>query len=303
MAVITTGNHPKALWPGIHRWFGTQYDKHPAIVTRIFDVRNSDRAYEEVVRMTGFGLAPVKPEGASTNYAAHSQKDTTRFVHTAYSLGYIVTKEELDDSLYSEVSRSRSGALAFSMRTTKEIAGHAILNRAFDSNYVGGDGKELIATDHPNNAGTYSNELATPADLSEAALEDMTTQIMQATDYNGLPIAIRPMQLIIPPALMFEAQRILKSELQAGGTNNDINALRTLSVLPQGFMVSPYLTDADAWFVKTDVMEGLIMFQRKAVAFTRDNDFDTENAKAKAYERYSFGWADPLAIFGSAGAA
>lgn len=302
MAVILSGNHPKALWPGIHAWFGQQYKKHPLEYSQVFDMRSSDKAYEEIVRMTGFGLAPMKTEGGATSYASHSQKDVTRFTHGAYSLGYIVTKEELDDSQYEKVSRSRSGALAFSMRTTKEIVFANVLNRAFDTSYVGGDGKELVATDHPSNAGGYSNELSPAADLSEAALEDMATQISMAEDYNGLPIAIRPMKLVVHPSNVFEAQRILKSELQSGTANNDVNALRTLSVLPQGFMVYHYLTDADAWFVKTDAMEGLIGFDRTAYAFTRDNDFDTDNAKAKAYERYSAGWAEPLGIFGSEGA-
>lgn len=300
--VIATGNHPKALWPGIHAWFGAEYSKHPLECAMIFDVRSSEKAYEEVVRMTGFGLAPVKAEGASTSYATHSQKDTTRFTHTAYSLGYIVTKEELDDNLYREVSQTRARALAHSMKTTKEIVGANVLNRAFNASYTGGDGKEMIATDHPSNAGTYSNELNPAADLSEAALEDLTIQISQAVDYNGLQIALRPVKLVIAPDNIYEAQRILKSELQSGTETNDINAMRTLSVLPGGFMVNHYLTDADAWFVKTDVTEGMIMFQRTEYAFTRDSDFDTENAKAKAYERYSFGWADPLGVYGSPGA-
>lgn len=308
---ITSGNHPKSSWPGIHAHFGREYNKHPLECTQIFNVQKSNMSREEDVRITGFGLAPVKPEGSSTTYTSESQGDTTTYTHTAYSLGYIVTKEELDDNLYAKVSKTRSAALAFSMRTTKEIIGANILNRGFNSSYTGGDGKELFATDHPSLAGNQSNELATPADLSEAALEDMLIDIMEAKNYNGLQIALRGECLIVPPSLAFEAQRILRSTLSttAGGTGdgtfakNDINAMRSMGLLPKGYIVNHYLTDSDAWFIKTDAPNGLTCFMRKGYEFTRDNDFDTDSAKAKAYERYSFGWSDWLGAFGTAGAA
>lgn len=299
---INTGSHPKALWPGIHKWFGASYGKHPLVCAQIFDTRTSDKAYEETVRTHGFGLAPVKSEGGSTTYTTHSQKDTTRFTHVAYSLGYIVTKEELDDNLYESVSKSRASALAFSMRTTKEIVAANILNNGFDSNYTGGDGVELFSQAHPSLSGSQQNELTVAADFSEASLEDMLIQIANAVDYNGLEIMLRGQKLVIPTELMFEAQRILKSDLQAGTANNDVNAVRSMGLLPGGVVTNPYLTDTDAWFVTTDAPEGLTMFQRKGYEFTRDNDFDTENAKAKAYERYSFGWSDWLGVFGSEGA-
>lgn len=299
---ISTGNHPKALWPGVHSWFGQRYNRHPLECTQIFDVRKSGMGYEEIARTEGFGYAVAKSEGGAVSYVSQNQKDVTRFTHTAYALGYIVTREELDDNLYEKVSKSRSGALADSMRATKETVGANILNRAFDSAYTGGDGKELCATDHPSDNGTYSNELTVAADFSEASLEDMLTQIGQAVDYNGLPIALRAQKLIIPVGLEFEACRVLKSELQSGTANNDINAVRSMGLLPGGYVVNHFLTDTDAWFVTTDAQDGLIMFARTAYSFTKDNDFDTDNAKAKAYERYSFGWADPLGVFGSPGA-
>lgn len=299
--VITTGNHPKALWPGMHAFWGRTYNEHPMEFPEIFGAaETSSKAYEEDTEVTGFGLAPVKTEGAAVSYDSETQGPTTRYTHVAYALGYIVTREELDDNLYEMVSKRRIRGLAFSMRQTKEIVGANVLNRAFNSSYTGGDGKELLATDHPTLDGTQSNELATAADLSSASLEDLTIQISNAKNSRGLRIAIRPMKLIIPPALMHDAKRLMDSVQQPGTANNDVNVLRGL--FPEGFAVNHYLTDTDAWFVKTDVPNGMQCFQRKAVDFTQDNDFDTMNAKAKAYERYSFGWTDWRAMFGSPGA-
>ena len=300
--VITTGNHPKALWPGVNAWFGLKYDEHPVECTMVFDGSNSRKAYEEDVEATSFGLAPVKAEGSGTSYDSHSQGPTTRYTNVAYSLGYIVTKEELDDNLYMDVSKKRAGALAFSMRQTKETVGANIFNRGFNSSYVGGDGKELFATDHPTLDGTQSNELAVAADLSEASLEDMFIDIMNAKNTRGLKISLMPRKLIVPPALAFEATRIVKSELQNDTANNATNAIKTMGMLPEGVMVWHYLTDTDAWFVKTNAPEGLKHFTRTAMEFTKDNDFDTSNAKAKAYERYVFGWTDWRAAWGSPGA-
>jgi hypothetical protein len=300
--VITTGNHPKALWPGVNAWFGTSYKERPIECEMVFDREGSEKAYEEDVEVTGFGLAPQKAEGSAVSYDSHSQGYTKRYTHVAYGLGYIVTKEELADNLYEKVSKSRAKSLAFSMRQTKEIVGSNVFNRAFDSNYAGGDGKELLATDHPSLNGSWSNELAIAADLSEAALEDMFIQIMNATNSRGLKIALTPRKLIVPPNLSFEATRIVKSNLQNDTANNAVNAMKAMGLLPEGVMTYHYLTDTDAWFVKTDCPEGLKLFQRAAIEFTKDSDFDTENAKAKAYERYSFGWTDPRCLFGSPGA-
>lgn len=300
--VITTGNHPKALWPGVKAWFGTSYKEHPLECEMVFDSDSSSKNYEEDVEITGFGQAPVKTEGQSVSYDSHTQGYTKRYTHVAYGLGYIVTREELDDNLYEKVSRSRARSLAFSMKQTKETVGSNIFNRAFNSSYTGGDGKELLATDHPSLNGNWSNELSVAADLSEASLEDIFIQIMNATNSRGLKIALTPRKLIVPPNLAFEATRIVKSNLQNDTANNAINAIKAMGMLPEGVMVYHYLTDTDAWFVKTDCPEGLKKYQRTAIEFTKDSDFDTENAKAKAYERYSFGWTDPRGLYGSPGA-
>jgi hypothetical protein len=302
MAPITTGNHPKALWPGINAWFGVSYKERPLEGMMVFDEETSSKNYEEDVETTGFGLAPQKGEGQSTSYDSHTQGVTKRYTHVAYSLGYIVTKEELDDNQYEKVSKSRSRSLAFSMRQTKEIVCSNVFNRATDSNYAGGDGKELLATDHPSIAGNQSNELAVAADLSEASLEDLFIQIALATNARGLKIALTPQQLIVPPNLSFEATRIVKSDLQNDTANNAINAMKSMGLLPKGVMTYHYLTDTDQWFVKTDAPDGLKFFARKSLEFTKDSDFDTENAKAKAYERYSVGWTDWRSLYGSPGA-
>ena len=302
MAVITTGNHPKALWPGVNKFWGTSYEKHPLECMEIFDVKSSSKAYEEDVETLSFGLAPTKAQGAGVAYDSHSQGPTTRYTHVVYGLGYIVTKEEIDDNLYEKVSRDRAASLAFSMRTTKETVSANVLNRGFNSRYTGGDGVELISTAHVTENGTQSNHLTVAADLSEASLEDLIIQINQMKNSTGLAIAARAQKMIIPATLEFEAQRILGSALQSGTANNDTNALRSMGIMPQGFSVNHYLTDTDAWFIKTDVENGLTMFDRTKLAFTRDNDFDTENAKAKCIERYSVGWTDWRSIFASPGA-
>jgi hypothetical protein len=296
---IGTGNHPKALWEGMHAFFGATYREHPEEFRDIFEIERSKKNYEEDTKLTGFGLAPVKSEGGSTSYDTESQGYTKRYTHVAYSLGYIVTKEEMDDNLYEIVSRRRIKRLAFSMRQTKEVIAANVLNRAFSSTYTGGDGKELCATDHPSLNGNFSNELATPADFSEAALEDLIIQISQAVNERGLNIALRPMKLIHPTNLQFEVNRVLKSELRPGTADNDINAVRLVGLKP---VMNHYLTDTDAWFIKTDCPNGLTMFDRKALEFTTDNDFSTDNALAKAYMRFSVGWTDPLSVYGSPGA-
>jgi hypothetical protein len=302
MAVITSGNHPKALWPGVKQWFGLSYDEHPLEFKKVFKTESSDKSYEEVVESSGFGLAPVKPEGSGISYDSHTQGPTTRYTNVVYGLGYIVTREEIEDNKYAEVSKGRSRALARSMRQTQEVVAANIFNRATDSNYVGGDGKELIATDHPTVNGTQSNELTTAADLSQAALEDLAIQIMNATDTRGLRIALMPRQLIVSPSDAFNAERILKSTLQSNTAENAVNAIKSRGVFPDGLMVWHYLTDTDAYFVKTDLNDGLKFFERRAVEFGKDNDFDTENAKAKATMRFAIGWDEWRSVYGSAGA-
>lgn len=303
MSVITTGSHPKALWPGVKAWWGVSYDKHPKQWSMIFDEKTSDKSYEEEVEATGFGLAPVKSEGAAVSYTSHTQGAVTRYTNVAYALGFIVTKEEMDDNQYEKLAKSRTESLAFSMATTKEIVHANVLNRGFNSSYTFGDGKELLATDHPVTGGTQSNELAVAADFSEASLEDLLIMINTAKNATGLQIALKGQKLIIPPQLMFDAERVLKSTLRSGTADNDTNAVKNMGLLPGGVVVNHYLTDEDAWFVKTNAPHGLTHFKRKAIEFSRDSDFDTENAKAKAYERYSCGATDWRGIYGTAGAA
>jgi hypothetical protein len=302
MSVISTGSHPKALWPGIAAWFGRKYDEHATEYTDLFDTETSEKSYEEDVGVTGFGLASVKSEGNSITYDTESQNYTKRYTHVVYGSGYIVTREEMEDNQYEVVSKRRAGAMAFSMRQTKENVGANVYNRAETSGYTGGDGKTLLATDHPSLAGTWSNKLAVAADLSETALEDMIIQIMNAKNDRGLKISLMPKTLLVPPALLFEATRILKSTGQNDTANNAINALKASGMLPGGVKVNHYFTDTDAWFIRTNVERGMMHFQRRGYEFVKDNDFDTENAKAKATERYSFGWTDPRGVYGSLGA-
>ena len=300
--IITTGSHPKALWPGMHKFFGRTYNEHPMEWSQIFEAESSEKNYEEDTEVTGFGLAPVKAQAASVSYDSETQGPTKRYTHVTYGLGYIVTREELEDNLYEVVSKRRIKALAYSVRQTEETVAANILNRAFNSSYTGADGKEMIATDHPTVNGTQSNELTTAADLSEASLEDLMIQIAESVNSRGLKIALMPKKLIVPPGLMFEAERLLASSLQSGTANNDVNAIKSMGMIKGGACVNHYLTDTDAWFLQTDAPSGLMRFNRRATEFKQDNDFDTENAKAKTTLRFSVGWTDWRGIFGSPGA-
>lgn len=305
MGIITTSNFAKDLVPGVKTWFGQKYKEYPIEYLDIFEKMNSTRAFEEEAGVTGFGLATVKTEGSGIAYDDQEQGFVSRYTHVTYGLGFIITREMYEDGIAVTVALRRASALAFSIRQTKEIIGANILNRAFNSAYTMGpnsDGKELCATDHPNKSGgTWRNELATAADLSEAALEQACIDIAGFTTDRGLKIAIMPQKLIIPTALEFDAMRILESIGQSGTANNDINALRASKKFPQGIAVNHYLTDSDAWFIKTNCPDGLKYMERRADAFGTENDFDTENAKFKATFRGSFGWSDPRGIFGSPG--
>lgn len=300
--IITTGAIAKLLGPGLNARWGIDYDQHPREYPDLVDVHSSDMAFEEDQEMTGFGLAPIKPQGAGIAYDTSGQGYTTRYTHIAYGLGFIITHEALKDNLYEKIGMQRTGNLAFSMRQTKENVVASLYNRAFSGSYLGADGKALLASDHPGLAGTWSNILGTAADLSEASLEDLATAIMQATNSRGMKIAINPRALIVPPALWFEATRILKSTGQSGTANNDINALRASGVFPDGVKVNHYLTDPDAYFIRTNAQNGLKLFEREAATFQQDEDFDTSNLKYKAYERYSTGWSDPRGLWGTPGA-
>lgn len=301
MAVIATGNHPKALWPGVYSWFGAQYAEHGKEYEQLFDMKSSKQNYEELVQQTGFGLAPVKPEGSSTQYDFHSQGYTARGTNVAYSLGFIVTREELADNLYSKVSMRRAGSLAFSMAQTRENVGANVYNRVINASYPGGDAVALGSTAHPSVSGNQSNILSTAADLSEASLEDLTIQIMDAVDPKGLKISLTPQCLVVPTALVYDAERILKSQLRSGTADNDVNALRAMGVIPK-VVVNHYLTDPDQWFIRTNAPDGLCWFDREAVQFTKDSDFDTDNAKAKGYMRFIPFWGDWRGLYSSEGA-
>lgn len=299
--IISTGNFPKALWPGVKKWYGMEYNEYPVQYDKLFDKLTSDKAWEEIVGTSTLGLAVQKSEGSPVTYDTERQGFTNRFQHVVYALGFIITQEMIEDDQYMLVGERRSKALARSMRYTKEVNGANIYNRAFNSSYTGGDGVSMINAAHPNVfGGTWSNQISTAADLSEASLEQAVIDIQSFTDDRGLLIATMPKALIIPRPLVFEAERILKADGRVGTDNNDPNALKTLGFVPE-VVINQFLTDTDAWFIRTKE-DGLHYFERKADTFSQDNDFDTENAKFKAIGRYSFGWSDPRAIYGSPGA-
>jgi len=303
MAAITTGSWAKAMWPGVRKFFGMKYNEYSPEWPEYLEKNTSTKAFEEEVSATGFGLAQIKTEGAAIAYDTAEQGFISRYTHATYALGFIVTEEMHDDNLHMEIGLRRAQSLAFSLRQTKEVVAANVLNRAFNSTYTGGDGLELCSLLHKNKSGgTWANELTTAADLSDTALEQACIDIAGFTNDRGLTIKVLPKKLIIPPDLEFEAARILKSIQQPGTANNDINAIRVLGKIPQGYAVCHFLTDADAWFIKTDIPDGLKLFQRKPVSFDQDNDFSTSNALFKAVERYSVGHSDPRGIFGSPGA-
>ena len=296
---INTGNWGKLLFPGLHTVWGDSYNSYPAEYEQLFDSYNSSQAREEDVGSSFFGLVKVKEEGAPTEYDTAQQGFIDRYVNETYSLGFIITKELMEDDLYMTIGNQRAQALGRSMATTKNTVGANVYNRAFNTSFTFGDGKELIATDHPNvKGGTYSNELTTAADLSELSIEDLCIQISKTKDDAGLRIALQPRNLIIPTDLQFDAERILNSPLQNDTANNAINAIR--GKMP--IAVNHFLTDQDAWFIRTDAPNGMKLFNRVPAQFTQDNDHDTDNAKFKARERYSFGASEKRGIFGTPGA-
>ena len=303
--VITTGNISRLLVEGVKNVFGQAYEHHNKQWDMLFDTEQSRKAFEQDQQFEGFGLAPEKLEGAGVAYDSQQVGFSPKFKNLTYAKGFIVTKEAMADNLYQLFER-RARALAFSMQQTKENVGANIYNRGFNSAFLmeGGDGVELFSTAHingPSDSTTFSNELATPAALSEASLEDILIQINEATDPRGLRIALRGERLIVPPKLGFEAERILNSVLQNDTGNNAINAVRSTGMLPGGHMVNNYLTSNTAWFVKTNAPDGMKYFTRQEVDFDQDMDFGTSNARFKADERYSFGWSDPRGCFASAG--
>jgi phage major head subunit gpT-like protein len=294
----------KELLPGLNALFGLEYQKYGEQHKEIFEAETSERSFEEETKLSGFGTAPVKEEGSSISYDNAQEAWTSRYTHETIALGFSITEEAVEDNLYDSLSSRYTKALARAMAYTKQTKAAAVLNNGFSSSYTGGDGKELFATDHPLvSGGTNSNEPTTAADLNETSLEAAVIQIAAWTDERGLLIAAKPRKLIIPPALQFVATRLLETEGRVGTADNDINAIMNNGVVPEGYTVNNFLTDDDAWFLTTDVPNGLKHFTRAAMTTGMDGDFDTGNVRYKARERYSFGWSDPLGIFGSPGAA
>jgi|TARA_A100001201_G_scaffold1624_1_gene4132 hypothetical protein len=293
----------KELEPGLNALFGLEYGRYDAEHTEIFETENSDRAFEEEVMLSGFGNARVKSEGGSIIYDNATETFTARYTHETIALGFAITEEAVEDNLYDRISARYTRALARSMANTKQVKAANVLNNAFDPNFTGGDGKELCATDHPLVAGTLSNELATAADLNETSLEQALIDIAAFTDERGLLISTQGRKLIIPSELQFVADRLMASANRVGTADNDINALRNMGMIPEGYTVNHYLVDNDAFFIKTDIPNGFKLFQRSPIRTSMEGDFDTGNVRYKARERYSFGFSDPRCVFGSPGAA
>jgi hypothetical protein len=302
MAIINTGSFSKALWPGVNAWYGKAYDEYPVEWTDLFNKYTSRKAFEEDVGISSFGLAAIKPEGQGVSYDTETQGFITRYTHINYALGFIVTKEAFEDDQYDVIAERRARSLAYSMRQTKETVAANVYNRAFNGSYTFGDGSAMCVSNHKNVAGgTQSNILSVAANLSEAALEQAVIDISKWLNDRGLKIQVNPLSLHIPPDLMFEAERILKSQYRVGTANNDINALVSMGKFPGGIKTNHYFTSSTAWFLRTNAPDGLKYFERRPDNFTEDNDFDTENAKFKATSRYSFGITDWRGIYGTAG--
>ena len=292
----------KELLPGLNALYGLEYDKYENEHSEIYETESSDRSFEEEVKLSGFGAAPVKAEGASISYDNAQEHYTARYNHETVAMGFSVTEEAMEDNLYDSLSARYTKALARAMAYTKQTKAAALLNTGFTS-FNSGDGVTLFSTAHPTvGGGTNANRLAVNADLNETSLEQAVIDISAFTDERGLLIAARPRKLIVPPALMFVATRLLKTELRTGTADNDTNALRSNGSIPEGYRVNHYLTDTDAFFITTDIPNGMKHFERTTMATSMDGDFDTGNVRYKARERYSFGVSDPLGMFGSPGA-
>jgi hypothetical protein len=294
----------KELEPGLNALFGMEYARYENEHAEIFETESSDRAFEEEVMLVGFGNASTKQEGAGVQFDSANEAYTARYTHETVALAFALTEEAVEDNLYDRLGARYTRALARSMAHTKQIKAASVLNNAFSSSFPGGDGKALLTTDHPlAGGGTFANEPATAADLNETSLENALIEISTFVDERNMILALRGMKLIVPPQLQFVADRLLESTLRVGTADNDVNAIRNMGMLPQGYTVNHFLTDPDAWFVKTDAPNGLKHFERAPLRTAMESDFDTGNMRYKARERYSFGWSDPRALFGSEGAA
>ena len=292
----------KELLPGLNALFGLEYARYGEEHKELYDVETSERSFEEETKLSGFSAAPVKNEGSAIAYDNAQEAFTARYNHETIALGFSITEEAVEDNLYDSLSARYTKGLARAMAYTKQVKAAAIINNGFSSAYTGGDGVALFSTAHPLvSGGTNSNRPATGADLNETSLENAVIQIAAWTDERGLLIAAKPRKLIVPPALMFVATRLLETNLRVGTTDNDVNALKNNGSIPEGYTVNHYLTDTNGWYLTTDVPNGLKHFVRSPLANSMDGDFDTGNVRYKARERYSFGWSDPLGIFGSPG--
>ena len=280
-----------------------EYGRYENQHSEIYTTESSDRAFEEEVMLSGFGAAPVKQEGSGVSFDDANESFTARYNHETIALAFAITEEAVEDNLYDRISARYTRALARSMAHTKQVKAAAVLNNAFDSSVTGGDGKELCATDHPLiNGGTFANEPSVAADLNETSLEDALISIAGFVDERGLKIALRGTKLIIPRQLQFTAERLMSSVLRSATSDNDVNAIRSMGMLPQGYTVNDFLTDTDAFFIMTDTPRGFLHFERTPLSTNMEADFDTGNMRYKARERYSFGFSDPRCVFGSPGA-
>ena len=295
----------KELLPGLNALFGLEYKRYGEEHKEIYETEKSERSFEEETKLSGFSAAPVKNEGSAIAYDNAQEAWSTRYTHETIALGFSITEEAIEDNLYDSLSGRYTKALARAMAYTKQVKAAAILNNGFTNSaqYYGGDGVPLFSTQHPLvSGGTNSNRPTTPADLNETSLENAVIQIAAWTDERGLLIAAMPRKLIIPPALQFVATRLLETNLRVGTNDNDINALKNNGSIPEGYAINHYLTDTNAWFLTTDVPNGMKHFERMPLQNSMDGDFDTGNVRYKARERYSFGWSDPLGMYGSPGA-
>ena len=290
----------KELLPGLNALFGLEYARYGEEHKEIYETEKSERSFEEETKLSGFSAAPVKPEGTALSYDNAQEAFTARYNHETIALGFSITEEAIEDNLYDSLSARYTKGLARAMAYTKQVKAASILNNAFNATFTGVDGVSLLNTAHPLvNGGTNANTPSTPADLNETSLENAVIQIAAWTDERGLLIAARPKKLIVPPALMFVATRLLETELRVGTNNNDINAIKNNGSVPEGYTVNHFLTAPNAWFLTTDIPNGLKHFERTPLQNSMDGDFDTGNVRYKSRERYSFGWSDPLGIYGS----
>ena len=294
----------KELLPGLNALFGMEYSRYGEEHKEIYETETSERSFEEETKLSGFSAAPVKNEGSAIAYDNAQEAWSTRYTHETIALGFSITEEAIEDNLYDSLSSRYTKSLARAMAYTKQVKAAAVLNNGFSASYPGGDGVSLFNVDHPLiSGGVNSNTPSTQADLNETSLEAAVIQIAAWTDERGLLIAAKPVKLIVPPNLMFTAKRLLDTELRVSTADNDINALKQMGAIPGGYTVNHYLTDTNAWFLTTDVPNGLKHFVRSPLVNSMDGDFDTGNVRYKARERYSFGWSDPLGMFGSSGTA